>query len=206
MFYKYFKRLLDIIFSLLGLVITAPILLIIAIAIKLETPGPILFKQERLGMNGKVFKIFKFRSMCEGAEKTGSGQYSFIGDTRVTKVGKLIRKTSIDELPQFLNIITGDMSLIGPRPTLTYHPWPLENYSEKQKRRFLVRPGVTGLAQINGRKEIQWEKRFEYDIEYVEKLSFFLDLKIFFITIKKVVFMEDNVNTTVTNNETSVNN
>jgi len=201
MVYKFFKRFFDIIISILGLVITSPILLITALAIKLESSGPVIFKQERLGLHGKVFKIYKFRSMCEGAEKKGTGQYSFTGDPRVTKVGSFIRKTSIDELPQFINILKGDMSLIGPRPTLTYHPWKLDEYSEAQSKRFLVRPGVTGLAQINGRKEVLWEKRFEYDVDYVERLSFLLDLKIFVVTVKKVIFMENNVNTITTTSD-----
>lgn len=191
--YRKVKRLLDIVFSLIGLIILSPIMLIVAIAIKIESRGPVIFKQDRLGLNGKVFKIYKFRSMYVGAEK--KGVYETKGDPRVTKVGRFIRKTSIDELPQFINIIKGDMSIIGPRPTLTYHPWPFEEYTEIQKKRFSVRPGVTGWAQVNGRKELPWEKRIEYDIEYVENLSFLFDLKIFFKTIIKVLSMKDNVNT-----------
>ena len=166
---------------MIGLIITSPILLITAIAIKLESPGPIIFKQERLGLNGKVFKIYKFRSMCVDAEK--GGVYEKKGDSRVTKVGKLIRKTSIDELPQFVNILKGDMSLIGPRPALTYHPWPYNEYIEEQKRMFYVRPGVTGWAQVNGRKEVEWPRRIELNVEYVEKMSLYFDLMIFFKTI-----------------------
>ncbi len=195
MIYKFFKRLSDIVISILGLVITSPILLITAIAIKLESPGPVIFKQERLGLHGRVFKIYKFRSMCEGAEKKGTGQYSFAGDPRVTRVGSFIRKTSIDELPQFLNILRGDMSLIGPRPTLTYHPWKLDEYTEIQKKRFNIRPGVTGWAQINGRKDVPWDQRIEYDIEYVNDISLIFDMKIFFRTIFKVLSNKDNVNT-----------
>ncbi|WP_163538986.1 sugar transferase [Gracilibacillus sp. YIM 98692] len=196
MIYKKIKRLLDIVLSLIGLAIVSPILLIVAIAIKLESKGPIIFQQERFGLYGKVFKIYKFRSMCVGAEK--SGVYETKGDVRVTKVGKFIRKTSIDEFPQFINIIKGDMSIIGPRPTLTYHPWPLDEYTEEQKKRFNVRPGVTGWAQVNGRKEVQWDKRIEYDVAYVENLSFVFDLKIFFKTILKVLAMKDNVNVSET--------
>jgi undecaprenyl phosphate N,N'-diacetylbacillosamine 1-phosphate transferase len=194
--YKTVKRLIDIAFSFIGLIILSPILLIVAIAIKLESQGPVIFQQERLGLNGKVFKIYKFRSMCVGAEK--SGVYETKGDARVTKVGKFIRKTSIDEFPQFVNIIKGDMSIIGPRPTLTYHPWPFDEYTEEQKKRFTVRPGVTGWAQVNGRKEVPWEKRIEYDVEYVENLSLAFDLKIFFKTIFKVLTMKDNVNSSET--------
>ncbi|OME82145.1 sugar transferase [Paenibacillus sp. FSL A5-0031] len=194
--YLKLKRILDVIISLIGLLVLSPILLITAILIKVESKGPAIFKQERLGLNGKVFEIYKFRSMCIGAEK--SGVYSSKGDTRVTKIGRFIRATSIDELPQLINIIIGDMSIIGPRPTLTYHPWSLEKYTDEQFRRFSVRPGVTGWAQINGRKEVQWDKRIEYDVEYVINISFALDLKIFYKTIYKVLSMQDNVNTEVT--------
>lgn len=187
---------MDIVISLLGVIVTSPILIITAIAIKLESKGPIIFKQERLGVDGKVFKIYKFRSMCVGAEK--GGVYESKNDSRVTRVGKFIRKTSIDELPQFFNILKGDMSLIGPRPTLTYHPWPYEQYTEMQKQRFNVRPGVTGWAQVNGRKEVPWDKRLEYDVEYVKNLSFKMDMNIFMKTIYKVLMMKDNVNTTET--------
>ena len=193
--YKGIKRALDILFSLILLIIGLIPLLIVAIIIKIDSPGEALFKQERLGLGGKTFKIYKFRSMCVGAEKTGSGVYSGKNDARVTKVGKIIRATSIDELPQLINILKGEMSFIGPRPTLTYHPWKLEEYTDFQKRRFEVRPGVTGLAQINGRKDIPWDRRIEYDVEYVDNMSLMLDLKILLKTIVKVFTMSDNVNT-----------
>ncbi|TYQ15979.1 UNVERIFIED_CONTAM: lipopolysaccharide/colanic/teichoic acid biosynthesis glycosyltransferase [Acetivibrio alkalicellulosi] len=190
--YKFFKRIFDICFSLIGFVITFPILLITAIAIKIESSGPIIFKQERIGLYGKVFRIYKFRSMSVGAEK--GGVYETKGDSRVTKVGRIIRKTSIDELPQFINILRGEMSLIGPRPALTYHPWPYSEYTEEQKRMFYVRPGVTGWAQVNGRKDVEWPKRIELNIEYVDKISFYFDLMIFIKTIFKVIKMEGNLN------------
>lgn len=198
MVYKAFKRIGDIAVSVVGLLVCLPLLFAIALAIQLESGGPAIFKQERLGRGGKVFKMYKFRSMRLGAENEGSGQYSYEGDPRVTRVGKFIRKTSIDELPQFVNILKGEMSIIGPRPVLTYHPWPFEQYNIRQKKRFSVRPGVTGLAQINGRKEVQWEKRIEFDIKYVENMSFGNDVKIFFLTIIKVLTMKDNVNVGVT--------
>ncbi len=192
------KRFLDIIFSIILLIVLSPILLIVSIAIKIDSKGPVIFKQERIGKDGKVFKIYKFRSMVVGAEKIGTGVYSEKKDSRVTRVGKIIRATSIDELPQLVNILKGEMSFIGPRPVLTYHPWKYEEYSEEQKKRFLLRPGITGLAQINGRKQVDWEKRIKYDVEYVEKVSFITDVKIFFITVYKVIFMKDNSNTTET--------
>lgn len=195
MYIKYVKRILDFLLAIILLILTFPIMLLTAIAIKLEDPeGSILFKQDRLGLHGIPFKIYKFRSMIVNAEKKGTGVYSYENDPRVTKVGKLIRKTSIDELPQLFNIIKGEMSIIGPRPPLTYHPWQLNDYTEEQKIRFNVRPGVTGLAQINGRKDVPWEDRIKYDIEYINELSFLLDIKIFLMTIIKVLTMKDNVN------------
>jgi Sugar transferases involved in lipopolysaccharide synthesis len=190
--YLIIKRVIDFILALLGLIILSPLLLITAIVIKIESKGPAIFKQDRLGQNGTTFKIYKFRSMVVGAEK--GGVYSTETDARVTKVGKFIRATSIDELPQFVNILKGDMSIVGPRPTLTYHPWPLEEYTPEQRRRFSVRPGVSGWAQINGRKEVQWDKRIEYDVWYVNNLSFGLDLKIFIKTVIKVLTMQGNMN------------
>ena len=136
--------------------------------------------------------------MCMDAEKKGSGQYSFKGDPRVTRIGKLIRAASIDELPQFINIIKGDMSLIGFRPPLTYHPWPIEQYTEEQMKMFSVRPGVTGWAQVHGRKEVQWADRIEMGIWYAEHVSFLLDLKILILTVIKVLTNANNENTVLT--------
>ena len=192
MYKHFFKRFFDVLISFLGLVITSPILLIIAIAIKLESKGPVIFKQERVGKNGKVYRMYKFRSMCDGAEQMEGGVFCVAGDKRVTKVGKFIRATSIDELPQFVNILKGDMSLIGPRPVLTYYPKEWELYTEQERRRFDVRPGVTGWAAVHGRKTNTVKKRFEYDNYYVDNLSFGLDLKIFFMTIKSVFTNEGN--------------
>lgn len=193
--YKYIKRLLDVIIAMLAVIILSPLMIVTAMAVKLESDGPVIFKQERLGLNGKVFKIFKFRSMCQGAEHTGSGVYSGADDDRVTKVGKFIRATSIDEFPQLFNIIKGDMSFIGPRPPLTYHPWNLEEYTNEQLHMFDVRPGITGWAQIHGRKDVEWHKRIELNCWYVDHMSFFLDIKILFSTVFKVLRNEDNVNT-----------
>lgn len=196
--YLVIKRVLDVAISLIGLIVLSPFLVLIVIVIKLDSEGPAIFKQKRLGKDGKVFEIYKFRTMVVGAEHQGSGVYSAKGDPRVSRVGKILRKLSIDELPQFFNIIKGDMSLIGPRPPLTYHPWPLEDYTDEQKKRFSVHPGVTGWAQINGRKELSWERRIEYDMEYVENISFLFDLKIFFKTIIKILTMEGNLNVSKT--------
>ncbi|MGF0032174.1 sugar transferase [Bariatricus sp. SGI.154] len=189
-----FKRVIDCIVSFLVLVIGAIPMLLVALLIKIDSPGPILFKQERIGKDGKVFKILKFRSMCQGAEHTGSGVYSGKGDSRVTRIGRIIRATSIDELPQAINILRGDMALIGPRPPLTYHPWPYEEYTDEQKRMFHVRPGITGWAQVHGRKDVEWHKRIQLNVWYVDHVSFLLDVKIFFMTIFKVLSNADNEN------------
>lgn len=193
--YMAFKRGMDIAVSGVGLVIASPIMLLTAILIKIDSPGKVLFMQERIGKDGKVFKIAKFRSMCTGAEHTGSGVYSGKDDARVTRVGKFIRATSIDELPQLYNILKGDMSLIGPRPPLTYHPWTIDKYTEEQLHMFDVRPGITGWAQIHGRKSVEWNKRIELNVWYVRHISFWLDLKIFFMTFLKVLRNDDNENT-----------
>lgn len=193
--YPYIKRASDLVIGLAGTVLLSPIFLVTAICIKIDSPGKVFFLQERLGKNGRVFKIIKFRSMCENAEHMGSGVYSEKGDMRVTKVGRFIRATSIDELPQLVNLIRGDMSLIGPRPPLTYHPWPVEKYTKEQFHMFDVRPGITGWAQIHGRKAVEWNKRIELNVWYVRHMSFLLDIKIFFMTIIKVLKNEDNANT-----------
>ena len=188
------KRMLDILIALPVLIIGAIPMAIVALLIRLESPGPAIFRQERIGKDGKVFEFLKFRSMCVGAEHTGSGVYSGKNDARVTRLGRILRATSIDELPQLINILRGDMSLIGPRPPLTYHPWPYEEYTEQQKRMFEVRPGITGWAQINGRKGVEWHHRIELNVWYVDNVSFWLDVKIFFKTIGKVLRNSDNVN------------
>lgn len=196
--YKYFKRFCDFTVSLLALIILSPLFAIVAIAIKAESKGPVIFKQERLGLGGKVFLIYKFRSMCVGAEHTGTGQYSFAGDPRVTKVGKILRATSIDELPQLINVIKGEMSIVGFRPPLTYHPWPIEEYTPFQKRMFLVRPGITGWAQVNGRKDVEWHERIRLNVYYVDNISLLFDIKIVFLTFINVLKNKDNVSTKAT--------
>lgn len=198
---KCIKRVLDFLIALIGLIILVIPMLVVAIMIKLDSKGPVIFKQDRIGYKGKIYKMYKFRSMCLDAEK--GGVYSDNKDPRVTKVGKFIRATSIDELPQLLNVLKGDMALIGFRSPLTYHPWKWSEYTEEQKKMFNVRPGITGWAQINGRKTVEWNKRIELNIWYVENISFLLDLKIFFMTIFKVLINLDNENIgqTVKNNK-----
>lgn len=205
MYKHFFKRCFDIILSLLGLIVAAIPMLLIAIAVKLDSKGPVIFKQERIGRNGKTFNILKFRSMCVGAEKIGSGVYSGKGDSRVTKVGNILRKTSLDEIPQLLSVLKGDMSFVGPRPPLTYHPWPLEQYTDEQRRMFEVRPGITGWAQVNGRKGVEWNKRIQLNVWYVDNVSLWLDIKILFKTAFKVFTNADNENTgaTVVTTETT---
>lgn len=177
---------------LIFLPILIPLHILIAIAIKLDSEGPVFFKQERLGKKGKVFKIYKFRTMVDNAESMGSGIYTYEGDPRVTKIGSILRKTSLDELPQFINVLIGDMSVIGPRPPLPYHPRKYEEYNEKQIKRFHVRPGITGHAQVTARNALVWDERIVLDVEYVEQQSFFLDIKILFLTIINVV-KRDNI-------------
>ena len=186
------KRIIDFILALSGLIIVAIPMGIVAIAIKMESNGPVIFRQDRLGYKGKVYKMYKFRSMVLGAEK--GGVYSDNVDPRVTRVGKFIRATSIDELPQLVNVLKGDMSLIGFRSPLTYHPWTWNEYTKEQKKMFDVRPGITGWAQIHGRKTVEWHKRIELNVWYAEHVSFLLDLKILFMTIFKVLTNADNEN------------
>ena len=195
---RYIKRILDLSLALIALIVLAIPMAIVAVAIKLDSAGPVIFKQKRIGKNGKVFEIYKFRSMCVGAEKTGSGVYSGKGDARVTRIGRIIRATSIDELPQLINILKGDMSFIGPRPPLTYHPWDYSEYTEEQLRMFEVRPGITGWAQVNGRKDVEWNHRIELNVWYVDNVTLLLDIKIFFLTIFKVFTNADNENTGAT--------
>lgn len=192
MYKKFFKRFMDIIVSLIAIIVLALPMGIIALLVKLQDGGPAIFRQERLGKGGKSFYILKFRTMIIDAEK--GGVYSDNKDPRVTKIGNILRKTSLDELPQFFNILRGDMSFIGPRPPLTYHPWPITEYTEEQFKMFDVRPGITGWAQVNGRKAVEWNKRIELNVWYVENVSLWLDIKILFMTVFKVLSNADNEN------------
>ena len=191
---SFFKRLLGLIFSLVGFIILIPIFLIISILIKLTSKGPIFFKQERIGRNGKAFNMYKFRTMIVNAENIGDGiRVRSKNDPRITKIGKILRRTSLDELPQLINVIKGDMSLVGPRPPVTYHPYNgYNNYPENAKKRFIVRPGLTGLSQIKYRNGVSWDKRIEIDVKYTENISFLQDIKIILATIK-IVFKPVNI-------------
>lgn len=194
MYRKFFKRFFDIVLSLIGLVVAAIPMAIVALAVRLDSKGPVIFKQDRLGRNGKVYKMYKFRSMCVGAEKMAGGVYSDNNDSRVGRVGKVLRATSLDELPQLWNVLKGDMSLIGFRSPLTYHPWPWEQYTETQRKMFTLRPGITGWAQVHGRKTVEWNDRITMNCWYAENVSFVLDVKILFMTVFKVLGNADNEN------------
>lgn len=184
--YPFMKRFLEIIFSFILLILTLPVLGVAAAAIKLETPGPVLYKQERVGLNGKRFFITKLRSMGTDAEK-GGPQWAVKNDPRVTRVGKFLRKTRIDEIPQILNVLRGDMSLIGPRPERAYFTEKFSKEIPGFEKRLLVKPGLTGWAQVNGGYEATPAKKFELDMFYINQQSFRLDMKILFKTIGVVL-------------------
>lgn len=179
-----FKRGFDFIASLVGLIILSPLFLIIAILIKIDSQGPIFFKQVRGGKYNKYFKIYKFRTMCNNAEKIGLGYKTNSNDSRITKIGNILRKTSLDELPQLINIVRGEMSIVGPRPALTVQT---DKYDPYERKRLDVKPGVTGYAQVNGRNSLSWDEKIELDRYYVEKFSILLDIKILFKTIGVVL-------------------
>lgn len=180
MYKKYIKRILDFILSLIALIILSPLLLIISLLVKIKLGSPIIFKQERPGLNEKIFTLYKFRTMTDKKDEKGN----LLPDLeRLTKFGRFLRSTSLDELPELINIIKGDMAIVGPRPLLVEY---LELYDEKQKHRHDVRPGLTGLAQISGRNSITWEEKFEEDIQYINKITFIVDVKIILKTILKV--------------------
>jgi lipopolysaccharide/colanic/teichoic acid biosynthesis glycosyltransferase len=184
MYKFFFKPLLDFVLSFLGLIISSPIFLIVFIALLLANKGKVFFLQNRPGKNEEIFKIIKFRTMNDKRDAHGN----LLPDVeRLTTIGKLVRKTSLDEIPQLINVLLGNMSLIGPRPLL---PEYLPLYNDFQKKRHLIKPGITGWAQINGRNAVEWEKKFMFDVWYVENMSFLLDLQIMFLTLKKVLKLE----------------
>lgn len=185
MYKRYVKRFLDFVFAIILLIILWPIMVIAAIAIKIEdSNGPVLFKQKRPGKDAKIFTVYKFRTMKVETEKNGKPLTDM---ERMTKVGSILRKTSIDELPQLFNIIRGEMSFIGPRPLLVRY---LELYTPEQMRRHEVLPGISGWAQVNGRNAISWEEKFKLDVWYVDNQSFLVDLKILFMTIYNILKRE----------------
>lgn len=181
------KRCLDVSLACVSLLLLSPLIAGIAILIRLSSPGPALFRQTRLGKDGLPFTILKFRTMVDGAQNIGSGVYTFVGDPRVTRIGRLLRKTSLDELPQLINVVRGDMSIVGPRPPLTDHPKELSSYSTAELVRFKVRPGITGYAQVLGRNSLSWSERFVLDREYVYNWSLGLDFSILCKTIGQVL-------------------
>lgn len=181
MYKKYIKRVIDIIMSTCGIVILSPLFLVVAILVRTKLGSPVIFSQQRLGKDGEIFKIYKFRSMTN--EKDENGQL-LPDDIRITKFGKFLRSTSIDELPGLWNVLRGDMSIVGPRPLLVQY---LSRYNKYQARRHEVLPGVTGLAQINGRNAISWQEKFDFDIKYVDNITFYGDIKIILKTVVKVL-------------------
>jgi len=182
------KSILDFIFSLLFLIILLPVFIIIATAIKLDSEGSAFFIQERVGKGGKLFNVYKFRTMYQNNQQMKTDDYyTKENDPRITRVGRFLRKTSLDELPQLINIIKGEMSFIGPRPTLKYQ---VDQYNEFQLQRLKMKPGVTGWAQVNGRNSIPWPDRIKYDVYYVNNYSLLFDLKILLKTIKVVLYHE----------------
>lgn len=184
---EFVKRPMDFILSLIAIFLLSPVFITVAILVKLKLGSPVLFKQKRPGLNENIFIMYKFRTMTDERDKSGE---LLPDDIRLTRFGKFLRSTSLDELPELFNILRGDMSIIGPRPLLVQY---LHLYNDHQKRRHDVRPGLSGLAQVNGRNEISWEEKFNLDIEYVQNLSFIGDWKIIFLTIRKV-FIREGIN------------
>jgi lipopolysaccharide/colanic/teichoic acid biosynthesis glycosyltransferase len=195
------KRLSDIILSVFALLLLFPVLFIVSISIKIDSKGPILFKQKRLTKNGKVFEILKFRSMVLNAEKMGSGLYNFKNDTRVTKVGNFLRRTSLDELPQLINVLKGDMAIVGPRPSVLNEIGEYSELNSKYKKRYQMKAGITGLAQISGRNDLPWSIKIDYDNKYIdqfERFGIFIDIKIILLTFisifkTKNIYEEKNI-------------
>jgi undecaprenyl phosphate N,N'-diacetylbacillosamine 1-phosphate transferase len=187
-FQKIVKRFFDIGLSLFILIFFFPLFILIGIAIKLDSRGPVFFLQSRVGMYSMDFILYKFRTMVSGAETLGAGLEIEKGDKRITGIGNFLRLTSLDELPQFINILKGEMSFIGPRPTVRSQ---VDKYNIRQRRRLEVKPGLTGLAQVSGRNSLSWPERIEKDIEYIDNYSLMLDMKIFFKTFLVVLFPKD---------------
>ncbi|TQE90934.1 sugar transferase [Ureibacillus terrenus] len=184
---KYIKRPMDFILSLIAIIVLSPVFLIVALLVRINLGSPVIFKQQRPGLNEKIFTMYKFRTMTDERDENGE----LLPDSeRLTKFGKFLRSTSLDELPELFNILKGDMSIVGPRPLLVQY---LPLYNDHQRRRHEVRPGLTGLAQVNGRNAITWEEKFNLDVQYVDHVSFLGDWKIIFRTVKKV-FVREGIN------------
>ena len=184
---RLFKRIIDIIGSLAGLIILSPVFLIVSVLVYSKLGSPIFFTQERVGKDGKIFKMIKFRTMLDSTNKFGE---LLDDEERLTPFGKKLRSTSLDELPELINVLKGDMSLVGPRPLLVEY---IPLYSKHQFRRHEVKPGITGWAQVNGRNSIDWETKFDLDVEYVDNFNLFMDIKILFLTVLKVI-KKDGIN------------
>jgi lipopolysaccharide/colanic/teichoic acid biosynthesis glycosyltransferase len=178
------RRTVDIVVSSLALLVASPVLAVAMVAVRLESPGPILYRQRRAGLHGHPFEVIKLRTMVDGAEHIGAGLAVNANDARITRVGAVLRRTSLDELPNLLNVLRGEMSLIGPRPTL---PTQVEQYTERQRGRLAIKPGITGWAQVNGRATLPWSERIELDLHYIEHRSLALDLKILSRTVAMVL-------------------
>jgi lipopolysaccharide/colanic/teichoic acid biosynthesis glycosyltransferase len=178
------RRVVDIAVSSLALALSSPVLVLAALAISIESPGSVLYRQRRVGLNGRPFDVIKLRTMVDGAEHMGAGLAVNVDDSRITRVGALLRRTSLDELPNLFNVLRGEMSLIGPRPTL---PVQVEQYTERQRGRLAIKPGITGWAQVNGRATLPWAQRIELDLHYIEHRSLALDLKILWRTVTMVL-------------------
>ena len=197
MFYTiniFLKRVFDIFLSCMAIIVLIPLWIIVVLAIKFDSKGPVFFKQDRLTKDGRVFKMYKFRTMVVGAEHMGAGLFNYENDPRVTRVGRILRSTSIDELPQLFNCLKGDLSIVGPRPPVTYELGDYDTLNKKYKKRFLMKGGITGLAQVKGRNENCWDEKVSYDNEYIDlfkKRGIWLDIKIIFWTTGKIFNRQD---------------
>lgn len=196
MYIVFIKPFTDFIIALMAIIFLAPLFILVAIAIKLNSPGPVFFLQERLGKNGRIFKIVKFRSMRTDINSYKFGEVLTENNPQITRTGKFLRKTSIDEIPQLINILKGEMSFIGPRPPVTFYPKKYEEYTDFEKQRFLVKPGISGLAAIKQREINDWSKNIPVDIQYVNSISMWLDIKLFAASLL-VFFRTDNIYTKI---------
>lgn len=184
---RYIKRIIDFILSLIAIIILSPVIIVTSILVATKLGRPVIFKQQRPGLDEKIFTMYKFRSMTD--ERGENGEL-LPDEVRLTRFGKKLRATSLDELPELFNILKGDMAIVGPRPLLVSY---LPLYNDFQKQRHFVKPGITGYAQINGRNAISWEEKFEFDVEYIKSINFFLDIKIILLTVK-TVFLKEGIN------------